>query len=81
MSRTIKDRLILAIGLTTVERPRELQKAAETNEHHVVHALYSMGKDGLTSFKVKRNAHSPGRNLTKIKLTDKGIERYRELQK
>jgi hypothetical protein len=76
---TIKDRLIIAIGLTTVERPRQLQLAADTNEHHVVHALYRLEKDGLTSFKVKRNAHAPGRNLTKIQLTPKGIEKYREL--
>ena len=79
MSRTIKDRLIVAIGLTTIERPRELQLAAGTNEHHVVHALYRLEKDGLTAFKTRRNIHSPGKNLTKIHLTDKGIERFREL--
>lgn len=81
MSLTIKDRLVLGIGLTVVERPRELQHAAGTNEHHVVHALYSMEKAGLTEFKVRKNKHSPGRNLTAIRLTDKGIARYKELRR
>ena len=79
MSLTIKDRLVLGIGLTVVERPRHLQQAAGTNEHHVVHALYRMEKDGLTEFKTRRNLHSPGKNLTAIKLTPKGVERYKEL--
>jgi DNA-binding MarR family transcriptional regulator len=77
---TIKDRLILGIGMTTVERPRQLQRAANADEHNVVHALYRLEKDGLTEFKVKKSAHSPGRNLTRIRLTDKGIQRYKQLQ-
>jgi DNA-binding PadR family transcriptional regulator len=81
MTRTIKDRLILAIGVTTVERPRELQKPTHTDEHSIVHALYRLEKDGLTEFKVKRNAHAPGRNLTRIRLTSKGIEKYEELRR
>lgn len=78
-SLTIKDRLVLGIGLTVIERPRELQRAGGTDEHNVVHALYSMEKMGLTEFKVKRNSHSAGKNLTNIKLTAKGLQRYREL--
>lgn len=78
---TIKDRLILGIAERTIERPRELQQAAQTNEHHVVHALYRLQKDGLADFKTGRNIHSPGKNLTKIRLTPKGIEKLRSLGK
>lgn len=80
MSLTIKERLILAIGFDTIERPRQLQKPAGTNEHHVVHVLYRLEKDGLTEFKVKKNIHSSGKNLTRIRLTPQGIERYKELR-
>lgn len=81
MTLTIKDRLILAIGLDVIERPRELQVPTQTDEHSIVHALYRLEKDGLSEFKVKRNVHSPGRNLTNIHLTNKGIERLRELRR
>lgn len=78
---TIKDRLILGIADKVIERPRELQHAAQTNEHHVVHALYSLQKDGLTTFQAKRNLHSPGKNLTKIRLTERGVQKYKELRR
>lgn len=77
---TIKDRLILGIADRVIERPRELQQAAQTNEHHVVHALYSLQKEGLTTFQAKHNIHSPGKNLTKIRLTERGIRKYKELK-
>lgn len=78
---TVKARIIQAIGLDVIERPRQLQQAAGTNEHHVVHTLYNLEKQGLVEYKVKRNIHSPGRNLTGIKLTDKGITLWRQLDK
>lgn len=78
-TRTVKDRIILGIAHSTVERPRELQQAAETDEHNVVHALYRLEKEGLTEFKVRKSKHSPGRNLTSIKLTARGRTRYHEL--
>ena len=77
----IKDRVVLAIGLTEVERPRQLQLRVDADEHDIVHSLYRLEKEGLTEFKVKRNAHSPGRNLTKIRLTKQGKERYEELRR
>ena len=76
---TVKERVIMGIGLTVVERPRQLQQAAETDEHSIVHTLYRLEKDGLTTFKTRRNLHSAGRNLTNIRLTPNGIKRYREL--
>ena len=81
MSMTIKDRVILAIGLDVIERPRQLQVKASSDEHSIVHTLHRLEIDGLSEFKVKRSVHSPGRNLTNIKLTRKGIERFRELQR
>lgn len=77
---TIKTRLIRAIGLDTVERPRQLQQAAKTNEHHVVHALYTLEKQGLVEYRVRRNVHSSGRNLTDIHLTPKGVEVWRTMK-
>ena len=76
----IKDRLVLAIGIDVIERPRQLQLRTDTDEHAIVHCLYRMQKDGIAEFKTKRNAHAPGKNLTKIRLTQKGLERYEELQ-
>lgn len=78
---TIKERLILGIADRTVERPRELQQAAGTNEHHVVHALYRLQKDGLAEFKTGYGIHSPGKNLTKIRLTERGVKKYKELRR
>lgn len=79
--RTIKHRLILGIGREKIFRPRELQQAAETDEHHVVHALYLLREEGLVKFKVKMNAHRPGRNIYDIHLTQRGIAKYEELQR
>lgn len=76
---SVKDRIIVGIGLDVVERPRALQQAAGTDEHHVVHELYSLQRQGLTTFTRRRNMHRPGLNLTKIRLTPRGVERYREL--
>ena len=78
---SIKDRLILGIGLNVIERPRELQSAANNGEHSIVHELHVLRKQGLVACKVRKNLHSSGRNLTDIRLTPKGIERYRELSK
>lgn len=72
MTETVKDRIIAAIGDQTIERPRELQLAADQNEHHIVHVLYSLNKQGLVKFRQKRSVHSPGVNLTNIKLTPAG---------
>lgn len=69
---SVKHRIIAAIGDGTIERPRELQRASGTDEHSVVHVLYALQKDGLVSFKKKKSVHSPGINLTRIKLTDAG---------
>lgn len=79
MQNTVKTRIIQGIGLNVIERPRELQKIAGTNEHHIVHELYSLQKQGLVAYKVRRNAHSAGRNLTAIKLTPQGIDYYKRL--
>lgn len=81
MTGTVKDRVILGIGLDVVDRPRQLQIPAGTDEHNIVHTLYRLEIDGLCQFKVKSNSHSSGKNLTKIRLTPKGIERYRNLQR
>jgi DNA-binding MarR family transcriptional regulator len=78
---SVKDRLILGIGLEIVHRPRQLQLAANTDEHSVVHVLYSLQKQGLVEFRRKRSADSPGLNLVDIRLTSKGIQKYKELQK
>ncbi len=80
MSLTVKDRVILGIGLTVIERPRQLQAVAQTDEHSIVHTLYRLEKDGLTEFKIKRNAHSAGKNVTAIRLTSKGVARWKELK-
>lgn len=80
MMTTIKDRIVLGVAEKTIERPRELQQIAGTNEHHVVHALYAMRNDGLIEFKKKKNVHSPGVNLTKIKLTKKGMDRLEKIK-
>jgi hypothetical protein len=76
---SIKHRLILGIANQTIARPRQLQQAAETDEHHVVHALYSLQRQGLVEYKRKRNADATGINLTDIKLTKKGLVMYEEL--
>lgn len=78
---TIKDRLILGIGYEKIERPRELQEIAGTNEHHVVHVLYMLRKEGLVQFKVKEGKHSAGRNVYDIKLTKRGIQKFEDLQR
>lgn len=80
--RTIKHRIILGIGaLQVVQRPRALQRIADTNEHHIVHVLYSLQKSGLVEYKKRRNADSPGMNLMDIKLTPKGHKLYEELRR
>lgn len=78
---TVKNRIILGLGdLQKIERPRELQHYAGTNEHHIVHELYQMEKQNLVSYKIKRNVHSAGKNLTGIHLTPKGKDIYREIK-
>lgn len=76
---TIKDKLVLSIGLDVIERPRALQQSAQTDEHNIVHGLYSLQRDGLTEFKRRRGKDSPGTNLSKIRLTPRGVKRYEEL--
>jgi DNA-binding MarR family transcriptional regulator len=76
----VKTRILRGIGLNVIHRPRELQQAAGTAEHHVVHELYALEKQGLVVYHLKRNIHSPGRNLTKIRLTPKGIELWRQMR-
>lgn len=71
-SGTVKDRVLAGIGDRTIERPRQLQQDAGTNEHHVVHVLYALQKQGLVDFKKRRSAYSPGVNLTNIRLTPEG---------
>ena len=78
---TVKTRMIRAIGLDTIERPRQLQLAAGTNEHHIVHELYMLQKQGLVEYRVRRNIHAAGRNLTDIRLTRKGQALWRQLGK
>lgn len=77
---SVKDRLILGIGLTIIERPRELQHAAGQDEHHVVHVLYLLHDTGLVAYKRRKGKDRPGVNLTSIQLTPKGIEKYKELR-
>lgn len=69
---TVKTRIIRGIGYDVIERPRQLQHAAGTNEHHIVHELYMLQKQGIVAYKVKKNLHAAGRNLTAIRLTPKG---------
>lgn len=78
---SIKHRLILGIGLQVIERPRQLQLDAHADEHNVVHVLYNLQKQGLVEFKTRRSIHSPGINLTHIRLTPKGREVYTRLEK
>lgn len=78
---SIKHRLIQSIGLQVIERPRQLQLQAQEDEHNIVHVLYRLQKQGLVEFRKKRSLHSPGMNLTDIRLTDKGREVYRQLEK
>lgn len=77
---TVKTRIINGIGLDIIERPRYLQRAAKTDEHHVTHALYMLERQGLVTFRKKRSLHSPGINLTDIRLTRQGIKLWRELR-
>lgn len=77
---SVKNRIILAIGTDVIERPRELQTKVDTDEHSIAHVLYALQKDGLTEFKKRRNLHSAGVNLTKIRLTKQGKKRYEELR-
>ena len=77
---TVKTRILAGIGLNVIERPRELQKAAGTAEHHVVHELYALEKQGLVAYTIKRNAHSAGRNLTNIRLTKQGIKLWEAMK-
>lgn len=78
---SIKQDLIRGIGLNVIERPRELQGACEGSpgEHKIVHQLYRLQKQGLVEFRTKRNLHSPGNNLTSIRLTPQGARLYEEL--
>ena len=80
MKSTVKTRMILAIGETTISRPRELQYPCGTDEHHIVHELYSLQKQGLATFNTRRNVHAPGQNLLKIRLSKRGLEEYRRLR-
>jgi hypothetical protein len=75
---TVKLRIINGIGLDIIERPRQLQKAARADEHHVVHVLHTLEKQGLVTFRKKRSMHSPGVNLTDIRLTREGIKLWRQ---
>jgi hypothetical protein len=76
---TVKTRILNGIGLNVIERPRQLQQAAGTNEHHIVHELYRLEKQGLVTYDTRRNLHATGRNLTKIRLTRKGIALWRQI--
>ena len=76
---TVKTRILNGIGLNVIERPRELQKAAGTSEHNVVHELYAMKTQGLVEFRRKKNLHSRGVNLTDIRLTREGIKLWKEI--
>ena len=78
--RGIRDRVILAIGTRTIERPRELQIPADGGEHEIVHVLYALRNSGLVAFKRGRNIHAPGINLTDIHLTKQGMTYYRRLR-
>jgi hypothetical protein len=69
---TVKTRIIRAIGTQTVKRPRQLQNPVDAGEHDIVHELYALQKQGLVDYKAKRNIHSPGKNLTDIRLTKRG---------
>jgi hypothetical protein len=69
---TVKTRLIRAIGHQTIQRPRQLQNPVNAAEHDIVHELYALQKQGLVAYKTKRNIHSPGKNLTNIRLTKQG---------
>lgn len=76
---SIKHRLILAIGLNVVERPRNLSRDAGADEHNVVHVLYRLQKQRLIEYKTRKNQFAPGTNLTRIQLTPKGKALYEEL--
>ena len=76
---TVKLRILNGIGLNVINRPRQLQQTAKTDEHNVVHTLYLLEKQGLVTFRKKRSIHSPGINLTDIRLTRQGIKVWKEL--
>ena len=76
---TVKLRILSGIGLNVVNRPRQLQQAAKTDEHNVVHTLYMLEKLGLVTFRKKKSIHSPGVNLTDIRLTRQGIKLWKEI--
>jgi hypothetical protein len=77
---TVKARIIRGVGdLQKVDRPRQLQHYAGTNEHHIVHELYLLKQQGIVDCKVRNNVHSAGKNLTSIKLTSKGKDLYRKM--
>jgi hypothetical protein len=78
--RGIKERILLAVGTTIVERPRNLQLSVDADEHSITHTLYRLNRDGLLQFKTRKNLHSTGMNLTKIRLTKQGIRKYEALR-
>ena len=78
---SIKTRLIQGIGLQVIDRPRKLQLQVGDDEHNIVHVLYRLQKQGLVEFRTRRSVHSPGMNLTHIRLTPKGREVYARLEK
>lgn len=78
---SVKQKIILGIGLQVIERPRELQIHTDTDEHNIVHVLYSLKKDGLVEFRTRRSAHAAGLNLTDIKLTRNGQRALNDLRK
>lgn len=76
---TVKLRILNGIGLNVIERPRQLQQVAKADEHNVVHTLYMLERQGLVTFRKKRSIHSPGVNLTDIRLTRQGIKLWKEI--
>lgn len=71
---TIKHRILMGIAvLGTVKRPEELHPYAEADEHNIVHILWRLQKQGLTTHKTDKRGKREG--LTNVRLTPQG-EQY-----
>lgn len=73
MTATIKDRLLTAIAAAgLVADSRDLQPAAGTDQHNLIHVLYSLNRVGLVSFRLRKRGRS--QLVQRIELTDRGRE-------
>jgi len=78
MKDTIRARILRELlRQGRIDNPHELQQAARTDTHNVVHVVLSMTRQGLVTSK-RRRISNRDQVPTKIEITDRGI---RELER